>query len=286
MNADFAFPSLRSILLLPVLESLAAGCGGGGGDDEDDGPDVPGADATGVYRGTATPDGGTSSPANLIVAPGGQFQLVTSVALFAGTGTTDGMEFSANATGYAPAGTSFPSGATTGNFSLMGTVVERSRVSGTFSGAGLSGRVSLDFRRDRHQPTGIVAGAGRQLPGSGSARRTVGELCNHEQWRRDVELERRMRRQRELPGDPGEREHLQLERDFQFLPRGVAERNVYRARVHADRQPARRLGQQLGGGSRIFGDQVGASGRANRSRPVRVDCRACAKQIYAADAGT
>lgn len=173
MKADFAFPSLRSILLLPVLVSLATACGGGG-DDDDDGPDVPDADATGVYRGTATPDGGTSSPANLIVAPGGQFQLVTSVALFAGTGTTDGMEFSANATGYAPTGTSFPSGATTGSFSLMGTVVEQSRVSGTFSGAGLSGRVSLDFDATvTNRPASLQALAGsyqvQAPPGAPSA---------------------------------------------------------------------------------------------------------------------
>lgn len=127
---------------------VVASCGGGGGDGGGGGGGGGGADdadATGIWRGTATPDGGAASNALAIVSADGEFILTAASIFLDGSGSTRRSSFSASATGWPPVGQTFPNGSGMANFSLTGNVAERSSISGSYSGANLSGTISLTY---------------------------------------------------------------------------------------------------------------------------------------------
>lgn len=142
------------VVMLAISCGLAA-CGGGDEEEEEDFEPAD-ASAAGIYRGTLTMDGGASSAATLTALDSGSFVLVSSAALFKGTGETNGIALSASGTGYAGAAT-FQGGALTAPFTFTGTVSEGSRIAGSFTGGGLSGTFSLDYMPTLNQRSASLA---------------------------------------------------------------------------------------------------------------------------------
>lgn len=160
--------SIKHSWLLMVLLFTAglSGCSGGGGEDEDEVEPPDDVSAAGIWTGTLTPDGSTTSKnINGIAAENGKFAfLVVSdtggVAMF-GTGDTDVFSVTGTGNAYASAATTLPDGSLTSVLSLTGTVTERSQIVGRYSYGGESGRLLLNYQATLYdKPSSLATLAG------------------------------------------------------------------------------------------------------------------------------
>lgn len=158
----------RSWLPLVTLFSAGlAGCSGGGGDGEDEDNAPPDdVSAAGIWTGTLTPDGTTTSKnINGVAAENGKFAfLVVSdaggVAMF-GTGDTDAFSVTGTGNAFAAAAATLPDGTLTSVLSLTGTVTERSQIVGRYSYGGESGRMLLNYQSSLYdKPSSLATLAG------------------------------------------------------------------------------------------------------------------------------
>jgi len=136
---------LHHLYSLAPLFILAA-CGGGGSDDDDEEDFLPeDADASGIWVGTVTRDGGDPIPAYAIVSADGDF-VITSSLIFYGSGTTSADSFFGSAVAWAPVLAPFANDSFMGDFSLSGTVTDNPRsITGAFDGAGEMGNIAFDL---------------------------------------------------------------------------------------------------------------------------------------------
>ena len=168
----------RRLLGVVSVSIVLAACGGGGGDDGGDGGSgIDDEDATGIWAGTLKPDGEAQVPAFVVAVPDGSFALMApGQAFLYGTGSTDGDSFTADATGYAFTGATFANGSTSGSFTLTGTVFEEDSLTGSYSGAGESGTIAMDFdatRTNRAASLSLVAGSYSATVGTASTSLSV-----------------------------------------------------------------------------------------------------------------
>jgi hypothetical protein len=170
------------LLTLPLL-----GCGGSGGDDDDEEEFVPEDEsAAGVWRGTLTLAGSSPRTFNLLVAENGQFAgtadfapptapTVDSGRLLVGTGTVSGSSVTASGTTHANPGQALPNSQPSGPLTVSGTVREGASLTGTYSAAGETGSLNLQYRTQSNRPGSLatLAGVYTSLPNSSGSTATV-----------------------------------------------------------------------------------------------------------------
>ncbi len=148
------------------LAALAA-CGGGGGGSSDPGPDVPVPDAAvgGIWVGTTT-DNVTNEPQFFlgVSTDDGRFRFLSADTLgqFVGTFDSTGTNLAGSGVGIAPVGSTWLDDSTTIDISMTGTISERTRMSGSWSGGtGETGTFSFvyDSIYNRGSSLSTVAGS-------------------------------------------------------------------------------------------------------------------------------
>lgn len=141
---------ITSGCLIVVGALLLTACGGGGGGSGNSAttptpPPVANADPGGIYTGTAVQSTGAVTDVVGIVTESGQAVLfdTTNDGQYAGTITTTGDNLSGSFTGYAPIGEVFLNNAAVTPFSISGTIDPGVSISGTYTGGGGQGTVSV-----------------------------------------------------------------------------------------------------------------------------------------------
>jgi hypothetical protein len=162
--------------VLCVCTAVFGACGGGG--DDDSGAVTPAnQSAVGVWSGNLVYDGGAGTrPITVIVSGDGKFASAISSApgttngrTLTGTGTINGNQFSA--TGLSVGTAPFPAGGTSATASLMGTVVSRASINGSYSAGGESGTFVLTYQAltDRASSLATVGGTYTGIAAIGSS---------------------------------------------------------------------------------------------------------------------
>ncbi|MGH7751002.1 MAG: hypothetical protein ACREQ5_40495, partial [Candidatus Dormibacteria bacterium] len=124
----------------------SADCVRGGGGSSSNPPPVANADPGGIYTGTfvSSTTGQSGNVVGIVTETGeARFFDPGNGNQFAGTITTSGNNVSGTFTGYAPFGFVFLNNQAVAQFSLAGTISQGVSISGTYSGGGDQGTVSL-----------------------------------------------------------------------------------------------------------------------------------------------
>jgi len=150
-------------LSLLVIGLLFLNCGGNGGGGSSSTTSPPATQsAAGIWNGTVySNQAHTSYSVVGIIAENNQARFISSVgSQFSGIESTSGNTFTSQATAYAPLGSHFPDGSQIGTVNISGTVNSKVSITGTFSGVGDTGTLSLTYDSLYQRPSSFSLPSG------------------------------------------------------------------------------------------------------------------------------